>query len=75
MDCYWQVNNDIESWFPWSNKIANLPSGSHVRTTAWLHHLNSNETIQKKARWELHKDAAGHFEQILEVTTYNTASV
>ena len=31
-----------------------------------MHHLNSNEMIKAKARWELHKNAAGYFEQILE---------
>ena len=32
-----------------------------------LHHLDSNEMLREKARWELHKNAACHFEQILLV--------
>ena len=41
----------------------------------WLHHLDINKALWEKVRWELHKDTAYHFQQILEVTLYKTAAV
>ena len=35
----------------------------------------TNETIREKAWWELHKDAACYFKQILEAAPYKTAAV
>ena len=52
-----------------------FPSCSHVSTTVWLHHLNPNETIQEKARWELNKAAACSFEQILVTAPYKIVVV
>ena len=43
-----------------------LPNGSLVGPTVWLHDLDSNETLEEKARWELYKNATPCFEQILE---------
>ena len=43
--------------------------------TILLHHLDSNKMLEEKARWELPKDAACCFEQILEMTIYKTAVV
>ena len=52
-----------------------LPSGSHVSTIVWLHHLDLNETRGRNARWELHKDTVNCLEHILEVSLYKTAAV
>ena len=41
----------------------------------WLHHLDFNENVWKKARWELHKDAAYCFKQIMESTPNKTVVV
>ena len=49
-----------------------LPSYSCVSTIVWWHHLNFYETSGEKARFELPKDAARCFEQILVVARYNT---
>ena len=43
-----------------------LLSCSHVSTTVWLHHLDSNKMPEVKACWELHKTVVCCFEQILE---------
>ena len=48
-----------------------LPSCNRASTTAWLHH--SKECLGEKARWELHKDTAYCFEQILEKASYKSA--
>ena len=48
-----------------------FPSFSNI-TIVWLHHLDFNETSGEKARWELHKDAAGYF---LEAGSYKTVVV
>ena len=44
-------------------------------SAVWLHHLDFNEIPGEKARWEVHKNAACSFEQILEVAPYRTAAV
>ena len=44
-------------------------------TVVWLHYLDSNETLGEKARWELYKDAACCFEQILELAPYKTVVI
>ena len=41
-----------------------------------LHYLDSNEIpVKKTARWELHKNAAWYFEQILEAALYKAATL
>ena len=47
----------------------------HVSAIAWLHLMDANKTPKERATWELHKDAACYFEQILEVASYKTAPV
>ena len=54
--------------------MRSLPSCRYVSTTVWLHHLDCNEKHREKARWEIGKDAAHFFEQILEVALYKRAS-
>ena len=44
-------------------------------TTVGLHNLELNETLRKKARWEILKNAAYCFVQILEATTHKTVAV
>ena len=46
-----------------------------VGVTLWRHHLDSNETFGDKAWWELHKDAACCFEQIMKAAPNKTAAV
>ena len=45
-----------------------LPSCSYVSSVIWLHHLDFNKTPWEKGRWELYKDSACCFEQILDKT-------
>ena len=52
-----------------------LLSPTYVNTTVWLQHLESNKTLEIKARWELHKNVACHFKQISEPTFYKAAVV
>ena len=52
-----------------------IPSCSCISTTVWLHHLDSDKTLREKVRWELHKDAACCFEEILEAAPYTIATV
>ena len=51
------------------------PSFSCVGITVWMHHLDSNEKHEVKARWEHHKNATCCFEQILEAAPHKTATV
>ena len=51
-----------------------LPSRGRVGTTAWMHHVNSNETHREKARWELHKNATS-FEKILVAALHKTIAL
>ena len=46
-----------------------------VNTTVWMHHIDANKIYEEKARWELHKNTIGCFEQILEATPYKAAAV
>ena len=52
-----------------------LLSVSCVSTTVWLHHLDFNEALPKKARWELHKEAVSCLGQILEAAPFKTEIV
>ena len=75
MDCYRQIST-IWKWKLWWNKTEILPNCSRVSTILWLHHLDFNEVIGEKARWEPHKDAEGCFQQILKAgTPHQTAAV
>ena len=57
----------------WSNKTVILPSRNSVSTTVWLHLRDSRETPSKIAEQELHENAAGYSEQVLEAAPYKTA--
>ena len=48
---------------------------SRVSTTICLQHLDSNKTPEENVRWELHKDTAWCFQQILKIETFETATV
>ena len=50
-------------WAFWKNKMEIIPSCDHVSTIVWMQQLD--QTLGVKARWELHKDNTGSFEQIL----------
>ena len=71
------IDHFMTIWKPdlWLNKMKILPSCSHFSTIVWLHHSEFNETLGEKARWELDKDTACYFEQILEAAAYKTAVI
>ena len=52
------------------NKMWIFPSCSHISTTVELNHL-----LFEMPWWDLNKDAACYFQQILEASPYKTASV
>ena len=52
-----------------------IPINNYVNTTVWWHDLDFNETLEGKARWELHEDPACHFEQIPGAAFFKTAAV
>ena len=58
-----------------TNQLTNQVICSRVSTILWLHHMDFDETLVEKVRWELHKDAVGCSEQILERAPYKTAAV
>ena len=51
-----QVNDHKDIWFLWSNKEKVLLNCCRVITIVYLHHLDTNETPEKGARWEVQKD-------------------
>ena len=60
-------SDEIKQWI--------LPSSCSVSTIVWLLHLDFTKTLGEKVRYELHKDVAGCFEQILEAAPYKTAAI
>ena len=38
-----------------------------------MHYLDSNETLEENARWELHENTTHRFEQILEAASHKKA--
>ena len=56
-------------------KMGFLTSCDSAGTIVWMHHLDSNETHGKKAKWELHNNVTCYFKNILEATSFNTAAV
>ena len=52
-----------------------LPSCGCVSITVQMHHMDANKTHREKARWEVHKNAASYFKQILEATSYKTEAI
>ena len=71
MDSHDRLTNIWESDL--SVKI--LSSCSRVSTNVWMHHLKSIEMSGKKARWELHKNSASCFEQVLRAAVYKRVVV
>ena len=45
-----------------------------VGTTVRIHHLESNETYKENSAWELEKNSASCFEQILKAAHQQTTS-
>ena len=54
--------------------MGTLTSCRHVSTVR-LHHLDFNEMLRQKARWELYKDSAYCFEKIQKTAPYKIAFV
>ena len=52
MDCYWQVVDHMKVWSRREDFFSNC---DHIVTNISLHYLDSNETLDKRAKWELHK--------------------
>ena len=40
-------------WYPRLKETGIISSYSSVSTMVWLHFLESNETLEEKAKWEL----------------------
>ena len=60
-----------------TNKIKRrfFPSSGHVVTAIWMHYMDTNKTYGEKAWQQLHKNAVGCIEQVLEAKPYKTAAV
>ena len=74
----WAANDRLS--IIWMSDLFNIikqfhPSSSHVNTTVWMHHKNTDKTHREKDRWKLHKNAMSHIEQILEAMSYETTVV
>ena len=84
-DCYWQVIDHIEVWsLQWlvgwlgfmayqaylSNEMKFLQAVAISVLTLWSHHLDSKEMLREKDKFELQKNAACHFEQILKAALH-----
>ena len=39
-----------------------------------MHYMDANKTEGEKAWWQLHKNAASNFQQVLEATPYKAAA-
>ena len=52
-----------------------LPNSCRLRISVWMHHLDFNEKLEGKARWEIHIKAACCSEQILEAAPYDSADI
>ena len=50
-----------------------LPSS--IDTAIWMHYLDANKTAGEKARRQLHKNAAGNIEQVLEATPHKAPTI
>ena len=75
MSYYWVVIDHTEMQSLWKNKTEILWSRTYVNTIVWMCHLDFNKSIGKKPRWEVHKNAACSFEQILEAALHKTAAI
>ena len=52
-----------------------LPSSGRIDTAIWMHYLDIIETAEEKARRQLHKNAAGNIEQVLEATPHKAPTI
>ena len=50
------------------NKIIFFPDYGRVTTTVWMHHLDVNETYEKKTRWKLHMNVKNCSKHIFKAT-------
>ena len=46
-----------------------------VNTAIWMHYMDANLMDGEKAWWQLHENAAGNIEQVLEATPYKSAAI
>ena len=52
-----------------------FPSSSRVDTAVWMPYMDANETYEEKAWRQLHKNATGNIEQVLEAVPHKAAAV
>ena len=52
-----------------------LPSSGRIDTAIWMHYLDAYKTARKKARQQLHKNAASNIEQILEAIPHKAPTI
>ena len=57
------------------NETQFLPSSGRVDTAVWMHYMDTNETDDEKFWRQLHKNAAGNIEQVLEATSHKAAAI
>ena len=65
----------MEVWIFRQNKMKFLPSSGCVNSTIWMNYIDADKVYREKARQELLKNATSYIEQILEVTSHETAAV
>ena len=83
VDIHTQQAEAAFGWLPviWKSDLSDkikqkfFQANSHVSTTVWLHHKNSNETVWEKALWELHKNAMWCFKRILEAVPHGITAL
>ena len=47
----------------------------HIDTAVWMHYLDANETAEKKARRQLHKNIESNIEQVLAATLHKAPTI
>ena len=46
-----------------------------IDTATWMHYLDVNKTVGEKARRQLHKNAAGNTDHVLEATPHKASTI
>ena len=57
------------------NKTQFFPNNGRVHTTIWIHHMDADYAHGDKAWRQSHKNAINLNEQILEATSFKTATL
>ena len=60
----------------WKSDLTDkIKRSSRVDTDIWMHYIDADKTYGEKAWRQLHKNAAGNIEQVLEAALYKAAAV